>query len=76
MSVRKLVQFLYLDPELKRAAVRVIQGIDLQRTVLLCEIPQQLCSIPVRLHDFGRNRVIDESIATVLPHPGEHQIIF
>lgn len=60
-----------LYPEMKGTLVTVIQGIDLQRTVLLCEFPQQLCSILVCLHYFRILWVIDELIASVLPHPGE-----
>lgn len=56
---------------MKGALVAVLQGIDLKRTVLLREIPQQPCSIAVRGHYFRSLWVIDELLVSVFPHPGE-----
>lgn len=71
MAVRILVITFYFNPEIKRALVTFSKGINLQRTVLLSEVPHQLCAFPVLLHYLRLDWVINELISGVFPHPSE-----
>lgn len=55
----------------KRPLVTFLKGINLQRTLLLFGISQQLCPIPVLLHYFRLHWVIDELICHFSPHSSE-----
>lgn len=69
--VRKLVKVFNFNPEIKRPLVTFLKGINLQRTVLVCDVSQQLCPTPILLHNFRLNWMVDDVTRFLGPNPGE-----
>lgn len=69
--VRKLIIVCNFNPEMKRSLVTGLKGINLQWTVLLRDVSQQLCPMPILLHHFRLNWVIGDLIWRVGPQASE-----